>query len=76
MRVYDDTFSGDKIYPGKVRVFYLPAASCGCPVNSEFDSSRELTMVFALFAGEALRSWGQQDLPFPTWQDRIPLFAA
>lgn len=76
MRVYEDTFSGDKIYPGKVRVFHLPAASCGCPLNSEFDSSSELTMAFALFAGEALRSWGQQDLPFPTWQDRIPLFAA
>ena len=61
MRAYEDTFSGDKIYPGKVRVFHLSAGlCCGCSLNSDVGrpgNSSKLTMVYDLFAGKNLRSW-------------------
>jgi len=57
MRVYEDTFSGAKIYPGKVGTFE----------EAKDDKDQELTQS----TGQALRPGRFQDLPFPERQIRV-----
>lgn len=74
MRTYDDTFSGTKIYPGKVS----PRSLIWCYSGFRCHHSR-LSRLFLGhkliygngILGKALCARRQQDLPISEWQDRV-----
>ena len=85
MRTFEDSFSGTKIYPGKVRnrhgkvserlqtlSWRIPSLEIPSTPLAKLEGPRADT-TWCKLLGEALHPWGQQDLPFPERQKRIAL---
>jgi hypothetical protein len=84
MRTYDDTFSGTKIYPGKVRLLQHQPTSTP-PSDDHINSptlphlafrTSEISRVLMYMTGQTLRPRRLQGVPFPEWQDRVSVPAA